>query len=672
MATTGPGRTRVAKITGSVLVALAIAAPQPAHAAPPPTLDPGTAAVIARYQERIPKLMAEQGIPGLSIAVVDGDDVLWAQGFGTTQRGGGTPITTDTMFSVQSTSKVFTATAVMQAVEAGLLDLDEPITTYLPDFTVHSAFEAHPERKITLRMLLAHTAGFTHEAPIGNNYEVDPGDFESHVASISDTWLRFPIGTGYAYSNLGIDLAGYILERVSGKPFADVLRDSLLEPLGMNHSTFDRATIRATADRAIGQLQYARAWLTDMPMTAAGGLYSSAADMARFLSFQLGRGVIDGRTVLAPALIDEMRTIPAPYAGAPAGYALGVARTRWRAGGYQDLFSHGGGGFGFLSDLWWVPTLDLGITVLTNSSDHELQGELALSIMRDLVTEPGSVFRDRLEALPVQGEFFEGDDHYQPPSDMSQLIAAVAMPASDDQVARWTGYVGDYRIRNWGVFDPTAPPSRFVVVDGVAWFDAAEMGTPVRHRLTEFAPGLFLADDGETLDMRGPQATWRGLELEPVNGGPQPWQWAILGLVAGVAVAWLVGGLIGVVVRRWRGEARGAEPRSGRAWRRLMSGAATVAAIVAVLTVGILVALPAAVETGFIGWLEFPLPIRLALHLPLAIALSAAVLVALAAVGWARRWWRPESGRRYVALTLATMLLAGQLAAWQMIGWGLT
>ena len=105
-------------------------------------------------------------------------------------------MTADTIFSVQSMSKMFTATAVMQAVAAGRLDLDEPITTYLPGFTVHSAFEEHPERKITLRMLLSHTAGFTHEAPVGNNNELEPGDFDAHVRSISDTWLRFPVGTG--------------------------------------------------------------------------------------------------------------------------------------------------------------------------------------------------------------------------------------------------------------------------------------------------------------------------------------------------------------------------------------------------------------------------------------------------------------------------------------------
>ena len=282
----------------------------------------------------------------------------------------------DSIFSVQSMSKLFTATAVMQAVAAGRLDLDTPITTYLPEFTVHSAFEKHPERKITLRMLLSHTAGFTQEAPVGNNYDLAAGTFDAHVRSISDTWLRFPVGTGYAYSNLGIDLAGYILQRVEGKPFAAVMRDSLLEPLGMGHSTFDRAVIRATADRAVGHAHPYRQPPLDVPMTAAGGLYTSAADLARFLRFELNGGSIDGRVVLAPKWLHEMQTVPPPRAGAPAGYALGIVRHRWNQWAQApDLFEHGGGGFGFLSDLWWAPQLGVGVAVLTNSEDHQLQND---------------------------------------------------------------------------------------------------------------------------------------------------------------------------------------------------------------------------------------------------------------------------------------------------------
>ena len=137
--------------------------------------------------------MAEQGVPGLAVALVDTDRALWVEGFGHLDGAGSAPVSADSIFSVQSMSKLFTATAVMQAVAAGRLDLDAPITTYLPGFTVHSAFEKHPERKITLRMLLSHTAGFAHEAPVGNNNDLDPGTFDAHVRSISDTWLRFPV-----------------------------------------------------------------------------------------------------------------------------------------------------------------------------------------------------------------------------------------------------------------------------------------------------------------------------------------------------------------------------------------------------------------------------------------------------------------------------------------------
>lgn len=101
------------------------------------------------------------------------------------------------------------AVAIMLAVQRGLLDLDAPITTYVPRFVVRSRFESNPQDRITLRLLLCHRAGFTHEAPIGNNYDPDFPSFEAHVQSISDTWLRFPVGERYRYSNLGVDLAGY-------------------------------------------------------------------------------------------------------------------------------------------------------------------------------------------------------------------------------------------------------------------------------------------------------------------------------------------------------------------------------------------------------------------------------------------------------------------------------
>jgi CubicO group peptidase (beta-lactamase class C family) len=633
----------------------------------PGLVDDAAATVIARYRERIPQLMAEQEIPGLAVALVRRDRILWVEGFGRLERSGSRPVDADTIFSVQSMTKLFTATAVMQAVAAGRLELDEPITTYLPGFTVRSAFEEHPERKITLRMLLSHTAGFTHEAPIGNNNELAPGDFDDHVRSISDTWLRFPVGTGYAYSNLGIDLAGYILQRVEGKPLADVMRESLLEPLGMHRSTLGRATIRAAENRAVGHVDPYPEPPVDVPMTAAGGLYASAADLARFLRFQLNHGSLDGRVVLDRRWLHEMQTVPAPAAGAPAGYALGVARHRWnRWDGRPDLFDHGGGGFGFLSDLWWVPRLGIGVATLTNSQDHRLQNEISLSILTDLVSEPGP-YRDRILSLPWRAPAEDPDGSFSPPAGLARLVADAAMPAGGDEATRWAGFTGLYRPLAWDVLDLESRPARFLVDAGVPYFEGEDRNDAfARYRLAEVEPGLFLADNGETLDLRGDIPTWRNLRLVRVSGGPSPWQWAILGAAALVALTWL-GGALARTVRR--------SPASRTATSRWPAVAATVAGATALLVlaaVALLAWVPGLVDAGFLGWLELPPAQRLALHVPLAVAVLGASTAGLVAAGWIGRWWRSAVRLQYTALAVAAVALAALLAAWDLVGWGMT
>jgi CubicO group peptidase (beta-lactamase class C family) len=662
-------------LVASLIIGLAASVLPLGSAPPPDAAADASASVIARYRERIPALMAEQAVPGLAVALVDADHELWVEGFGRLDGSGSAPVTADTMFAVQSMSKNFTATAVMLAVGAGRLDLDEPITTYLPGLTVNSAFEEHAERKVTLRMLLSHTAGFTMEAPIGNNYEREPGEFDEHVRSISETWLRFPVGTGYAYSNLGIDLAGYILERAYGAPFAEVVHDLLLGPVGMDRSTFDRESIVAATNRAVGHTAPVPAG--DLPvydaMTAAGGLYSSAADLARYLRFQLNDGSIDGRTVLDSALMEEMRTVPAPHAGAEAGYALGVERLRWHASANADLFTHGGGGLGWLSDLWWSPPLGIGVAVLTNSADHHLQGELALSILGDLAHEPGSVYRDRLLALPSRSAA-DSEEAYQLPASLADLVADAGMAPLGDESARWAQYAGIYRTSDMGVLDPTRSPERFFVEAGVPYLDADDPNdyrVLGRHRLTEIEPGLFLAENGETLDFRGPVPTWRSVDLVRVTGGPAPWQWALLVVSAVVSVWWLMAALVSTIRRRRRCREAAEESIAGPPrWRLLGGAAATLTAIFALGTSALLAVIPGLVDSGFLGWLEVPVVLRLAFHLPLALAAAAGCLVVLSAFNWSRAWWTRAVPWRNVALVVASVALTAQLAAWRLIGWG--
>jgi CubicO group peptidase (beta-lactamase class C family) len=254
-------------------------------------------ALVDRLAAAIPNRIGPDHLPGLAIGICDSTRLLWTKGYGTLRAGEDAPVTDQTSFSIQSCTKMYTATAVMLAVQDGLVDLDEPITAYLQEFAVQSRFETAPERRITLRHLLSHTAGFTHEAPLGNNYEVSDESFEEHCQSISRTWLRFPVGHHYEYSNLGIDLAGYILQRRAGVPFEAFVDDRLLRPLGLDRTTLDRRVAAAGTDRADGHtprpgggLQPVLGAQARIPMVAAGGCYTSVVDACRFMQLHLTGG----------------------------------------------------------------------------------------------------------------------------------------------------------------------------------------------------------------------------------------------------------------------------------------------------------------------------------------------------------------------------------------------
>jgi CubicO group peptidase (beta-lactamase class C family) len=228
-------------------------------------------ALVGTERAAIIDAMRAEGIEGTSVCLIENGKVAWVEGFGTT--GGHSPVAVDeqTIFSIQSTSKHFTAVGVLLAVQDGVLDLDVPISRYLPGFKVNSRFESNPQERITLRLLLSHRAGFTHEAPVGNNYEPAAAGFTAHVRSISDTWLRYPVGERYRYSNLGFDLAGFILQERAGMPYAEWLRRKLFEPLGMHDSTADAAVYTARRNRAVGHEKGYDSVPAVTPLVASGG-----------------------------------------------------------------------------------------------------------------------------------------------------------------------------------------------------------------------------------------------------------------------------------------------------------------------------------------------------------------------------------------------------------------
>jgi CubicO group peptidase (beta-lactamase class C family) len=487
--------------------------------------------VIAHLADTVPRAAAERGVPAVAIGLCDAERVLWAEGFG---RGVGT----DTMFSVQSTSKLYTATGVLLAVQEGLVDLDEPILRHLPGFTVRSDFEERPERLITLRHLLTHTAGFTHEAPVGSNYEVGDATFEEHLATIPQSWLRFPVGHHHEYSNLGIDLAGQVVAVASGEQFPEFMRRRLFEPLGLRRSTFDFGVFDADPDRVLGHSRtFERAGRQvprRVPMVPSGGLYTSVGDVLRYVQLHLRQG----EDVLRPELIRQHLDFPRLSEEQTEGYGLGLYVDRWAPG--VRVLHHGGAGFGFLCQVFWLPGLGIGGAVLTSSVDHDLQNELAADIVRRLSdaaedAPPARVVHPRPDdatgryvgrlgdvvevdaagpADPGQAFLRDAGGHvrYLLETRAGDVRYRTVVPALGPSTLG-PGLAGDYESR---VGDVPMSPYRLRQDGDRAVIDLSRGGSlddPITLQLTEVAPGRYLSATGEVLTTDGAGPAYANIPL---------------------------------------------------------------------------------------------------------------------------------------------------------------
>src|SRR5205823_7187230 len=205
----------------------------PAQSVPAPRRD--YAAVADQLERLIDRKMRVQGLRVLSIALVDDQEVVWSRGFGIVDTAANRLAGPETVYRVGSVSKLFTDVAIMQLVERGKIDLDAPVTRYLPDFHPHNPYG----RAITLRQLMSHRAGLVREPPVGNYFDSTSPPLAATIASLNRTTLVYPPETHTKYSNAAIAAVGYVLERTSGKPFAQELAAAVLEPLGMSRSGFE-------------------------------------------------------------------------------------------------------------------------------------------------------------------------------------------------------------------------------------------------------------------------------------------------------------------------------------------------------------------------------------------------------------------------------------------------
>lgn len=299
-----------------------------------------------RLTEYIKFQVADKEIPGFSIALVDGQDVVYAKGFG--QERDGVPASPETVYRVGSVSKIYTDIAVMQLVEQGKLDLDAPIVEYLPEF--HHRGEG--VEAITLRHLMAHRSGLVREPPVGNYFDDSEPAISDIVESLADTDLVYPVGSRERYSNAAIVVVGAVVQAVAGKPFVDHMRDAVLQPLGMATASFAR-TPQVERHAADGLM-----WSYDgreFPaptfevLVPAGNLYSSVLDQAELIK-ALNRG---GDPILAVATLNQMFE---PQFEGRFGLGFGLSEFEGRRS-----VGHSGAVYGFSSDLQVLPDEKIGV-----------------------------------------------------------------------------------------------------------------------------------------------------------------------------------------------------------------------------------------------------------------------------------------------------------------------
>ncbi|MFW6773123.1 serine hydrolase domain-containing protein [Nocardioides sp. CPCC 205120] len=337
----------------------AAAAPETAAGAAVP--HPLTAADVDAWLDGyVPAALDREGIPGASVAVVHDGEVVTTRGFGWADRDAREPVDADdTLFRVGSVSKVFTATAVMQLVEGGAVDLDTDVAEYV---------DVDLERPVTLRHLLTHTGGFEEKVAglIGGPGETV--DLRAALTTDPPEQVYEP-GTVPAYSNYGNALAGLVVEEVDGRPFEEYVADEVLAPAGMDSSSFAQPLPEPLADRLAAGYADATSPPTEFETVGtppAGALTSSAGDMARFMLAQLG----DGPELLAPATREQMHA-PGLDEEALGGLAAGPRMTLgWfdRSRGGHRVVEHGGDTNVFHADLALWPDDGSGIFVVMNGS----------------------------------------------------------------------------------------------------------------------------------------------------------------------------------------------------------------------------------------------------------------------------------------------------------------
>ena len=328
--------------------------------------------------------------PGAAIGIIQNSKLVWTKGLGLANVETQQPVDPEMLFRLGSTTKMFTAAAVVTLAEDGKLKLDEPIGNHISGLKTEIA-------ALTPHQLLTHTAGLTDESTMSGRS--DDEALAANARTIDSTWLFTEPGQIHSYSNPGYWLAGLVCEAVEGKPYADLMAARLFEPLGMTRTSL-RPTQAMTWSLALGheisagKPRIVRPQADNAATRPAGQIYSSVPELARFVTAFMDDGRLGGRQVLSPTLIAHLTS---PHVARPGndehyGYGMSVGKDRG-----VMIWQHGGSRTGYGSTIRMAPDQKTAVIILTNRSGSSLPktAATALDMLLPLETAPPTQERKR-------------------------------------------------------------------------------------------------------------------------------------------------------------------------------------------------------------------------------------------------------------------------------------
>ena len=382
--------------------------------------------------------MQRTGVPGLAVAVVHNDQVVYSQGFGVRNTTTNDPVTTDTVFQLASVSKPLGATVVAAAVGDKDLKWTDPITRFLPKFTLSNGYVT---RNVTVADMYSHRSGLP--GSVGNDLELFGFGRKAIIKRMRYEPLS-PFRVSYSYSNFGMTVGGQAAAESADTTWPKLAQKKLFGPLGMDRTSyrykdFTRQSNRASLHQKIDG-QWDPAVTRDADAQApAGGASSTVLDMAKWLRLQLANGVYNGERVVKEGPLQEARSIqirnlPASDdATMVGGYALGLD-TRSSVSGNVHWTHSGAFTAGAATTIMMIPALNTGIVVLSNTWPIGVPEAIAASYAE--IVETGTMTKDWLSIIGPA---------FAPFTTPNNTVDGKPKPANPKPAATLTTYTGTYR-----------------------------------------------------------------------------------------------------------------------------------------------------------------------------------------------------------------------------------